>query len=227
MKKQTRRSTPDRIAPKTEGQSAYLSCMSTNDIVFGLGPAGTGKTFLAVGTALSELMKGNVRRIILTRPAVEAGEKLGFLPGTFAEKVDPYLQPLSDSLNKLMGKGHIERMKKEGKIEIAPLAYMRGRTLDDAFVIVDEAQNCTWQQLVMLLTRLDEGSRAVLTGDATQSDLQRQGSGLMPIVDSLKHIEGIGVHEFTTADVVRHPLVARIIKALEDRPEVTALASIA
>ncbi len=227
MKKQTRRATPTSISPKTEGQAAYLTCMSNSDIVFGLGPAGTGKTFLAVATALQTLHRGDVSRIILTRPAVEAGEKLGFLPGTFSEKVDPYLQPLSDSLHKLMGKGQVERMKKEGKIEIAPLAYMRGRTLDDAFVIVDEAQNCTWKQLVMLLTRLGEGSRCVLTGDASQTDLLRQGSGLTPIVTSLQHIEGIGVHEFTTADVVRHPLVARIIEALEgEQGSVRPIASV-
>lgn len=217
MKKQTQRATPNQIDPKTEGQAEYLSCMAANDIVFGLGPAGTGKTYLAVATALAALNGRKVSRIILTRPAVEAGEKLGFLPGTFSEKVDPYLQPLADSLHKLMGKGHVERLKKEGKIEIAPLAYMRGRTLDDAFVLVDEAQNCTWKQLVMLLTRLGEGSRAVLTGDATQTDLLRQGSGLMPIVSALKHIEGIGVHEFTSADVVRHKLVARIVEALEGK----------
>lgn len=214
MKKQSRRTTASSIQPKTEGQAEYLACMTKNDIVFGLGPAGTGKTFLAVATGLHALQSGNVSRIILTRPAVEAGERLGFLPGTFTDKVDPYLQPLLDSLNKLMGKGVVDRMRKEGRIEVAPLAYMRGRTLDEAFIIVDEAQNCTWKQLVMILTRIGEGSRCILTGDITQSDLNGQ-SGLHVIVDALRHVPGIGVHAFSTEDVVRHPLVAAIIKALD------------
>lgn len=225
MKKHSRRATPNTIAPKTEGQGVYLSCLDENDIVFGLGPAGTGKTFLAVAQALQALQSGRVSKIILTRPAVEAGEKLGFLPGSFADKVDPYLQPLADSLNKLIGKGTVGRWKKEGRIEIAPLAYMRGRTLEDAYVIVDEAQNCTWKQLIMALTRLGEGSRAVLTGDISQSDLMKGQSGLGPIVQALRHVEGIGVHEFGPEDVVRHPLVARIIEALADLGSVTPLSA--
>jgi phosphate starvation-inducible PhoH-like protein len=223
MKKQSRRTTPNSIEPKTEGQGIYLSCLKENDIVFGLGPAGTGKTFLAVAVAIKALQSGEVSKIILTRPAVEAGEKLGFLPGTFADKVDPYLQPLTDSLNKLVGKGIVDRWRKEGVIEIAPLAYMRGRTLENAYVILDEAQNCTWKQLVMLLTRLGEGSKAVLTGDVSQTDLMHSASGLAPIVEALQHINGIGVHEFGAEDVVRHPLVAAIVEALADRGAVTPL----
>jgi phosphate starvation-inducible protein PhoH and related proteins len=226
MKNQTRHSTPNSIDPKTDGQAKYLSLLAKNDVVFGIGPAGTGKTFLAVATGLQHLRAKKVERLILTRPAVEAGEKLGYLPGTFAEKVDPYLQPLADSLNKLMGKGIVERMKKDGRIEIAPLAYMRGRTLEDAYVIVDEAQNCTWKQLVMVLTRLGEGSKAVLTGDISQTDLYQSQSGLKDIVGALGHIEGIGVHEFGVVDVVRHPLVARIVEALADRGSVTPIKAV-
>lgn len=204
------------VKPKTEGQAEYLDVIASNDIVFGLGPAGTGKTFLAVAAALKAFHEGKVKRIILTRPAVEAGESLGFLPGTFDEKVNPYLQPLFDSLNTLTGKAVVERLKKEGKIEIAPLAYMRGRTLSDAYVLLDEAQNCTWQQLVMLLTRLGEDSRCILTGDVTQVDLERTKSGFAEMTAALQHVPGIGLHEFGTVDVVRHPLVASIIVAVEE-----------
>lgn len=203
------------VQPKTEGQAEYLETIEGHDVVFGLGPAGTGKTFLSVAAALRAFHDGEVERIILTRPAVEAGESLGFLPGTFDEKVNPYLQPLFDSLNALMGKARVERLKKEDKIRIAPLAYMRGCTHSNAFVLLDEAQNCTWQQLTMLLTRLGEGSRCILTGDVTQVDLNRTQSGLAEMVDALRYVPGIGVHEFSTADVVRHPLVAAIIDALD------------
>lgn len=225
MRRETRRTTPVNLQPKNQSQADYLRCLADNDVVFGLGPAGTGKTFLAVAVALQHLADRRVEKLVLTRPIVEAGEKLGFLPGTFSEKVDPYLLPLFDSLNSLMGKGLIDRMKKDGRIEIAPLAYMRGRTFENSYVIVDEAQNCTFKQLTLVLTRLGEGSRCVLTGDISQSDLSLKHSGLSPIVDALSHVEGIGLHEFQAADVVRHPLVARIVEALEQRTrraEITA-----
>ena len=225
MKKQSQRATTNSIAPKTEGQGIYMTCLEENDIVFGLGPAGTGKTFLAVARALEALNKGEVKKLILTRPAVEAGEKLGFLPGSFEDKVDPYMMPLLDSLNKLVGKNTVDRWRKDDRIEIAPLAYMRGRTLENAYVLVDEAQNCTWDQLIMVLTRLGEGSRAVLTGDVSQTDLMKSQSGFANVVKALHHIEGIGKHEFEACDVVRHPLVARIIEALADRGTVTPLAA--
>jgi len=218
MKKRSSRKpiTYSNVEPKTEGQSEYLEKIGDHDIVFGIGPAGTGKTYLAVAAAIHAFLTGEVERIILTRPAVEAGESLGFLPGTFDEKVNPYLQPLFDALNTLMGKARVDRLKKEGKIEIAPLAYMRGRTLSNAFVLLDEAQNCTWQQLTMLLTRLGEDSRCIVTGDVTQVDLERKSSGLSEMVSVLSHIPGIGVHEFGTRDVVRHPLVAAIVEAIEE-----------
>lgn len=205
-----------KIEPKTQGQAEYLATIRQNDIAFGLGPAGTGKTLLAVSSAVRCFQSGRVDRIILTRPAVEAGEHLGFLPGSFEEKVNPYLMPLFDSLNLVLGKSRVESLKREGKIEIAPLAYMRGRTLSNAFVLLDEAQNCTLQQLTMLLTRLGENSRCVVTGDVTQCDLERTRSGLSDMVDALQHVEGIGFYEFDTSDVVRHPLVASIIEALDE-----------
>lgn len=204
------------VQPKTPGQRDYMAMIKHNDVVFGLGPAGTGKTFLAVSAALLALEANRVERIVITRPAVEAGEKLGFLPGSFSDKVDPYLQPIYDSLNILAGKQHVDAMRKDGRIEIAPLAYMRGRTLANAFVLLDEAQNCTWKQIVMLLTRLGENSRCVVTGDASQTDLHRGQSGLQRVVEALWKVEGIGVHRFGPEDVVRHPLVARIVEAIEE-----------
>lgn len=185
------------------------------DVVFGLGPAGTGKTFLAVYEAAVALERGHVEKIILTRPAVEAGEKLGFLPGNLTEKVAPYLTPLIESLNKLLTRGRVECHIRNGKIEVAPLAFMRGRTLDNAYVILDEAQNCTFEQLTMLLTRLGEGTRCVLTGDASQVDLEEGDSGLLTMIRALRAIEGIGVYELSPEDVQRHRLVAEIVRAVE------------
>ncbi len=202
------------VVPKTQGQAEYLDTIRSNDIVFGLGPAGTGKTFLAVAEAVTSLMKKEVDRIVLTRPAVEAGEKLGFLPGTASEKVGPFLQPLTDSLNKIMDKSKVENLRRTGIIEVAPLAFMRGRTLDDAFVLLDEAQNCTFDQLMMLMTRLGENSRLIITGDASQVDLEEGNSGLLAMIRALESVKGIGVYELTASDVMRHPLVARIIVAV-------------
>lgn len=204
------------VSPKTPGQAQYLEAIDQHDIIFGLGPAGTGKTFIAVSCAVQAFQQGRVQRIILTRPAIEAGERLGFLPGTFAEKVHPYLQPLFDGLHCFLGKAATEAFQKKGLIEIAPLAYMRGRTLEDAFIILDEAQNCTWPQLVMLLTRLGHGSKCIVTGDLSQSDLRPGTEGLSHIARALGNVEGIHVHTFTGDDVVRHPLVGRILKAVED-----------
>jgi len=203
------------IQPKNQRQRDYMDAIRSNDMVFGLGPAGTGKTFIAVAQALKALEHDDVKRIIITRPAVEAGEKLGFLPGSFADKVDPYLQPIYDALNILAGKPYIEAMRRDGRIEIAPLAFMRGRTLNDAFILLDEAQNCTWTQLVMLMTRMGEHSKCVITGDASQTDLLRGQSGLSNIVNALGKVEGIEVFSFGPEDVVRHPLVSRIVNALD------------
>lgn len=212
-----RRKKFNRVEPRTPSQKEYLELIDNNDIVFGLGPAGTGKTYLAVSRALKALQDKQVSKIILSRPAVDAGEKLGFLPGDLEQKVDPYLQPFFDAMEVLVGKGFSEQLRREGTLEIVPVAFMRGRTLRDAFVILDEGQNCTFAQLVMLLTRLGEDSRCIVTGDVTQTDLFDSTSGLADIVDALADVKGIEVHEFTSRDVVRHPLVARIVEALERR----------
>lgn len=204
------------IRVKTLGQRQYIHAIRGNDLVFGIGPAGTGKTYLAVVMAVNALKNGNVKRIILTRPAVEAGESLGFLPGDLKEKVDPYLRPLYDALHDILGAEHTQRMIERGTIEIAPLAYMRGRTLDDAFVILDEAQNTTQAQMKMFLTRLGFGSKMIITGDRTQVDLPKGvKSGLIVAEDILKGVNGLSFVHLEQSDVVRHPLVARIIQAYE------------
>lgn len=206
------------IRVKNLGQSDYVQSVKDNDIVFGVGPAGTGKTFLAVAMAVAALRRGEVKRIILTRPAVEAGENLGFLPGDLKEKVDPYLRPLYDSLYTILGVEHTTRLMERETIEIAPLAYMRGRTLDDAFVILDEAQNTTIQQMKMFLTRLGFGSKMIINGDITQIDLPRgTKSGLIHGHRTLTNVRGIGVVNFDAADVIRHPLVSRVINAYEEQ----------
>jgi len=205
------------ISPKTPNQKRYIDAIRSNDIVFGIGPAGTGKTYLAVAMAASALVTGQVRSIILTRPAVEAGEKLGFLPGDLAQKVNPYLRPLHDALNDMVGPDKCLDLVERGIIEIAPLAFMRGRTLSNAFIILDEAQNTTREQMKMFLTRVGFDSRAVITGDVTQVDLPvKQHSGLLEAQKLLKAIDGIAFCNFTKGDVVRHPLVQRIIQAYED-----------
>lgn len=201
---------------RTPRQVDYLKAILEHDITFGIGPAGTGKTYLAVACAVDALERDAVQRIVLTRPAVEAGERLGFLPGDLAQKVDPYLRPLYDALYDLMGFDRTQKMFEKQTIEIAPLAYMRGRTLNHAFVILDEAQNTTPEQMKMFLTRIGFGSKAVVTGDVTQIDLQRgQKSGLNDAVQVLSDARGIAFSQFTSADVVRHPLVARIVDAYE------------
>ena len=202
------------IQPKTSGQSEYLKLISENDIVIGIGPAGTGKTYLAVAAAVDALTRKSVRRIVLARPAVEAGESLGFLPGDLQAKVDPYLRPLYDALEDMMPHERVQKALETRTIEIAPLAYMRGRTLADAFVILDEAQNATNAQMKMFLTRLGVNSKTVITGDKTQIDLpKREDSGLVQIERILPGIDGIGFHYLTDSDVVRHRLVREIIKA--------------
>jgi len=207
-----------KIKPKTVGQQKYVEALQKNDIVFAVGPAGTGKTYLAVVMAIRSLRNRNVNRIVLTRPAVEAGEKLGFLPGDLQEKVDPYLRPLYDSLYDVLAFESTQKYLERHVIEIAPLAYMRGRTLDDSFVILDEAQNTTPEQMKMFLTRLGFGSRAVITGDVTQIDLPRgQESGLVHAIKVLNDVEGLSFHYFTGDDIVRHPLVQKIVKAYEER----------
>ena len=204
------------IRAKTMGQRIYINAMKRNDLVFGIGPAGTGKTFLAVVYAAKQLRKGSVKRIVLTRPAVEAGESLGFLPGDLKEKVDPYLRPLYDGLNTVLGREQTQRLIERGVIEIAPLAYMRGRTLDDAFVILDEAQNTTHAQMKMFLTRLGFGSKMVVTGDQTQIDLPKGvKSGLKEAVKKLSGVSGISIMKMDQSDVVRHPLVSKIINRYE------------
>ena len=206
------------ILPRTPTQADYIRAMAANDLVFGLGPAGTGKTYLAVAMAVASFLKGETARIILSRPAVEAGENLGFLPGDLREKVDPYLRPLYDALHDMLPADQVSKRIAAGDIEIAPLAFMRGRTLADAFVIVDEAQNTTAVQMKMLLTRLGEGSKMVVNGDLTQVDLPKGvRSGLRDALEILAGVPGIGVVEFTGRDVVRHGLVARIVAAYAAR----------
>jgi phosphate starvation-inducible PhoH-like protein len=205
------------IKPKTLGQLYYIKAIQKHDVVFAIGPAGTGKTYLAVVMAIQALRSKEVNRLILTRPAVEAGEKLGFLPGALQEKVDPYLRPLYDSLYDVLGVENTQKYLEHQTIEIAPLAYMRGRTLDDAFIILDEAQNTTIEQMKMFLTRLGFGSKAVITGDITQIDLARgQVSGLVQAQKILKGIKGLIFYYLTGEDVVRHPLVQDIIKAYDE-----------
>lgn len=204
------------IHPKTLGQKEYLAAIRSHAITFGVGPAGTGKTYLAVAMAVKAFKSKDVSRIILTRPAVEAGEKLGFLPGDLQDKVDPYLRPLYDGLFEMLGAEAFQRHLERGSIEVAPLAYMRGRTLDNAFIILDEAQNTTGEQMKMFLTRLGEGSRMVITGDTTQIDLpDKQKSGLVIASRILRKVDDIAVCEFTNRDVVRHKLVQDIIRAYE------------
>lgn len=204
------------IAPRSTGQRLYIEAMRKYDMIFGVGPAGTGKTYLAMAMAVTSFMKGEVKRIILTRPAIEAGEKLGFLPGDLVEKVNPYLRPLYDALNDMLEFEKTQKMLDRGEIEVAPLAFMRGRTLNDAYVILDEAQNCTVEQMRMFLTRIGFQSRTVVTGDVTQIDLPREKkSGLIHAVEILKGIPGICIHHLTEKDVVRHPLVSDIIRAYE------------
>ena len=199
---------------RTPRQTQYLNQIQSHDITFGIGPAGTGKTYLAVASAVDSFERGNVKRIVLVRPAVEAGERLGFLPGDLSQKVDPYLRPLYDSLYDLMGYEKVGKLFERSAIEIAPLAYMRGRTLNDAFIILDEAQNTTPEQMKMFLTRMGFGSRAVVTGDSTQIDLPKgQKSGLNEAEAILKKVKGIAFTQFESEDVVRHPLVQRIVKA--------------
>lgn len=206
-----------KIRPKTAGQRRYIQSISENDIVFGIGPAGTGKTYLAMAMAVASLKKKEVERLILTRPAVEAGEHLGFLPGDLQDKVDPYLRPLYDALYDILGQETYLKYREKGIIEVAPLAYMRGRTLDASFIILDEAQNCTPEQMKMFLTRLGFGSKAIVTGDITQVDLPKgKISGLIKIQKVLKGIEGIDFCYLHESDVVRHPLVQQIIRAYEE-----------
>jgi len=206
------------IRGRGANQAKYLHAIATNDINFGIGPAGTGKTFLAVASAVEALNEARVQRLILVRPAVEAGEKLGFLPGDLTQKVDPYLRPLYDALYEMLGVEKVVKLLEKNVIEIAPLAYMRGRTLNDAYVILDEAQNTTIEQMKMFLTRIGYGSTAVVTGDLTQIDLPRhQKSGLKDALDVLRDVNGISFTFFESRDVVRHPLVARIVNAYDAR----------
>ncbi|MGA2241938.1 MAG: PhoH family protein [Verrucomicrobiota bacterium] len=205
------------VTAKTVGQKKYLDAIRKHDVTFGVGPAGTGKTYLAVAMALAALREGKVSRIILTRPAVEAGEALGFLPGDLYEKITPYLRPLHDALHDMLPAEEIQKHTERGTIEIAPLAYMRGRTLNNAFIILDEAQNSTTEQMLMFLTRLGHGSKAVINGDETQIDLPpHKNSGLLEAHRALKNTEGISIVELGKRDVVRHPLVQRIITAYEE-----------
>jgi phosphate starvation-inducible PhoH-like protein len=204
------------IRGRGPNQVRYLHAIARNDINFGIGPAGTGKTYLAVASAIEALEAGRVQRLILVRPAVEAGEKLGFLPGDLTQKVDPYLRPLYDALYEMLGFDRVAHLMERNVIEVAPLAYMRGRTLNDSFVILDEAQNSTVEQMKMFLTRIGFGTTTVVTGDVTQVDLPRgTRSGLRNVIDVLRGVEGISFTFFTASDVVRHPLVARIVRAYE------------
>jgi len=208
------------VKPRNGNQQSYVQNIVTNDISFGVGVAGTGKTYLAVACAVDALERQEVRRILLTRPAVEAGEKLGFLPGDLTQKIDPYLRPLYDALFEMLGFERVEKLIERNVIEIAPLAYMRGRTLNDAFIILDESQNTTVEQMKMFLTRIGFNSRAVITGDITQVDLPRhQMSGLRHAIDVLQDIEGISFNFFQSKDVVRHPVVARIVDAYESHEQ--------
>jgi phosphate starvation-inducible PhoH-like protein len=204
------------VEPRTEAQKTYVANLFDHELAFGIGPAGTGKTYLAVAVGVTMLIGGHVDRIILSRPAVEAGERLGFLPGDMKDKVDPYMQPLYDALNDFLPQKQVQKLMEEKRIEIAPLAFMRGRTLANAFVVLDEAQNATTMQMKMFLTRLGEGSRMVVTGDRTQIDLPRgTASGLADAERLIKGVKGVSFNYFTAKDVVRHPLVARIIEAYE------------
>ena len=208
------------VKPKTVGQKRYCESIAKSTITFGVGPAGTGKTYLAVAMAVTAFRAKEVNRIILTRPAVEAGEKLGFLPGDLQSKVDPYLRPLYDALFDMLGAESFQRYQERGAIEVAPLAYMRGRTLDDSFIILDEAQNTTPEQMKMFLTRLGFNSKMVVTGDITQIDLpEGKRSGLVKVMDILKHVDDIEIHKFSQKDVVRHRLVQDIIRAYEKYEE--------
>jgi phosphate starvation-inducible protein PhoH and related proteins len=205
------------VTPKTVGQKKYVDAIRHHDVIFGLGPAGTGKTYLAMAMAVAALKEEKISRIILTRPAVEAGEALGFLPGDLYEKITPYLRPLYDALHDMLPAEDIQKYMERNVIEIAPLAYMRGRTLNNAFIVLDEAQNTTPEQMFMFLTRLGLNSKAVITGDETQIDLpHHKQSGLIEAHRALRNVDGIGIIEFTRKDVVRHPLVQRIIAAYED-----------
>lgn len=208
------------VKPRNGNQQSYVQNIITNDISFGVGVAGTGKTYLAVACAVDALERQEVRRILLTRPAVEAGEKLGFLPGDLSQKIDPYLRPLYDALFEMLGFERVEKLIERNSIEIAPLAYMRGRTLNDAFIILDESQNTTVEQMKMFLTRIGFNSRAVITGDITQVDLPRhQTSGLRHAIEVLQNIKGISFNFFESKDVVRHPVVARVVEAYESHEQ--------
>ena len=212
------------IKPKTLGQKKYVDAIREDMITFGLGPAGTGKTYLAMAMAITAFKQNEVGRIILTRPAIEAGEKLGFLPGDLQSKIDPYLRPLYDALYQIMGAESFQKNSEKGLIEVAPLDYMRGRTLDNAFIILDEAQNTTPAQMKMFLTRIGFGSKVVITGDSTQKDLPSgQTSGLDVAINVVKNIDGISICQLTSRDVVRHPLVQKIVKAYEDYEQKTEL----
>jgi len=205
------------VRPRTDGQARYVHSMRDNDLVICIGPAGTGKTYLAVGMAVGMLRAGAVKRIVLVRPAVEAGERLGYLPGDIAAKVNPYLRPLFDSLHDMMEADHVKRYLDNDIIEIVPLAYMRGRTLNQAVIILDEAQNATISQMKMFLTRMGNGSKIIVTGDVTQTDLPKQiKSGLVDAIHRLKEIDRIGIIYLTEQDIVRHPLVQQIVQAYED-----------
>jgi len=205
------------IKPKSHHQNDYLKSVDQFDINFGIGPAGTGKTYLAVAKAVEALEKEEVSRLVLTRPAIEAGEKLGFLPGDLTQKVDPYLRPIYDALYEMIGFDKVEKLLLKHVIEIAPLAYMRGRTLNDSFIILDEAQNTTPTQMKMFLTRIGFNSKTVITGDITQTDLPKyQESGLQHSINVLNGVDGIGMTNFTAVDVVRHPLVQKIVRAYDD-----------
>jgi phosphate starvation-inducible PhoH-like protein len=222
---QTKRSD---LRARTPNQALYLESIASHDITLGIGPAGTGKTYLAVASAIDALERSSVQRIVLTRPAVEAGERLGFLPGDLTQKIDPYLRPLYDALYDLMGFEKVQKAFERQALEIAPLAFMRGRTLNNAFVILDEAQNTTPEQMKMFLTRIGFGSRAVVTGDVSQVDLPKsQLSGLIDAERVLRRVKGIAICRFTSADVVRHPLVARIVDAYDKRkiPPASTLSS--
>ncbi len=212
------------LAPKTVNQRRYVEAIEKHDLTFGIGPAGTGKTYLAVAMAVAALLSKQVSRILLTRPAVEAGEKLGFLPGTLQEKVDPYLRPLYDALFDMIEPDKVERLLEKNTIEVAPIAFMRGRTLNDAFIIVDESQNCTPDQMKMVLTRLGFNSKMVVTGDITQIDLPGgKRSGLIEVCEVLKNVEGVSFVHFDDTDVVRHSLVQRIVRAYESYSEKTGI----